>query len=161
MLKGQDNFPKTVTRANDMIRRYKTMITSRNRNNSSDRDMGGRDRGPTGGRGPTPGQGLGGRGAHMFVQRAAPAGTVSIPGSDGCTVQRTQCYGSSSLEHFSDVCPNVAVAHAQTGQTMVQIRRCLTQGDKSDIIDDNWLLLNSCSTASCIKNLGSVHAIKT
>lgn len=64
MLKGQVNFPKTVTRAYNMIRRY-----NRNRNRSTDsgRGMSGRDCGPTGGRGQAPERGPGGRGAHMFV----------------------------------------------------------------------------------------------
>ena len=58
------------------------------------------------------------------------------------------------------MCPNAAMAPPQTSQTMVQIVRCLTQGDKS-VIDDNWLLLDPCSTISYIKNIGSVHDIKT
>ena len=81
---------------------------------------------------------------------------------DALFVQQTQCYRCNSWRHFSDLCPNAGAAPAQTGQIMAQIGQCLTQGvDRRSIIDDNWLLLGSCSTVSCIKNIVSVHNIKT
>ena len=72
MLKGQDNFPKMVTRAYNIIRRCETTITSRNRSTESGRGAGGRGCGPIAGRGPAPGRGPGGRGANTFVSKLNP-----------------------------------------------------------------------------------------
>lgn len=134
MMKGNDNYPSTVTRAYDLLNRYETV----NRQST-----GRRNNTQTGGGGPPF------RRAHQFTQdtREAPAGTVFTPGTDGSTLHSMRCYECGKWGHGRRNCPS---RPAQSGTGLTQVGVCLaaTHGG----INDDWLLLDSCSTVSCMKN---------
>ena len=109
MMKGNDNYPSTVTRAYDLLNRYETV----------NRQAGNRGpRRPGGGGQPY-------RRAHQFAQdtRDAPTGTVFVPGTDGNTLHSMRCYECGQWGHGRRTCPN---RPTQTGTGLVQVGVCLT-----------------------------------
>ena len=142
MIKKQDNFPRNVVESFDMLNRWRPtnrMISDRNRSNT--------------------------RVGHMYAQRAGPPqGTTLVPGKDGST-RPVQCYSCNAWGHISPNCPENE--SEQTGRSLLQIGKCLTQCDvnknmlQGGLIDKNWLLLDSCSTMSCICNKELVENITT
>jgi hypothetical protein len=85
-LKGNDNYPSTVTRAYDLLNRYETV----NR-----QSIGRRNIPQPGGGGPPFHR------AHQFTQdtHEAPAGTVFVPGTDGSTLHSMHCYKCGQRGH--------------------------------------------------------------
>ena len=132
MMKGNDNYPTTITRAYDLINRYETVNQQ-----ASVRRNPVRNGNPSF------------RRAHQFAQetREAPAGTVFVPGTDGSTLHTMRCYECGQWGHGRRTCPS---RPNQTGTGLTQVGVCLTAAH--DGINNDWLLLDSCSTVSCMKN---------
>ena len=93
MLKGNDNYPRTVTRTYNMItrfepaspRHYRTVLQGDRGNMNNCGGHGGQDR--------------------MFVQHTAPSGTIFVPGLDGRTPYSIKCFNSENWGQYENRCP--------------------------------------------------------
>ena len=91
--KGKKNYPRTVTRAYDMITRFDLESPRRNHTERMG-DKGNREH-------------CGGRGGMdcTFVQHTASSGTVFIPGLDRHTSYQIKCFNSEKWRHYESQCP--------------------------------------------------------
>ena len=93
ILKGNNNYPRTVTRSYDMLtlfkfaspRRHHTECTGDKVNRENCGGRCGRD--------------------HTFVQHTAPSGAVFISGLDLRTSYRIKCYSCEKWGHYENQCP--------------------------------------------------------
>ena len=135
MIKKHDNFPRTVVESFDMLNRWKVDGNAR---------------------GGAPGnQNRRRRIGHTYAQaNGPPAGTELVPGTDGTTAN-VLCYGCQQWGHIRPNCPN---GRGRTGHTLMQYGICLMQRlDSAEFyseggINKAWILLDSCSTLSCVCN---------
>ena len=94
-----------------------------------------------------------------FAQRG-----VAIPGNNGILHQDIRCYSCNRNVHYSDLCPNrnnnngnQGVDAAKKGENNEE------QGEEPDgnqqganTLNNNWILLDSCSSDSCTNDLKKV-----
>ena len=142
MLKGNINYPSTVSSAYDMLTNFELSYpTSRNieckgdkGNKENDGGHGGRD--------------------HTFFQHTVTSGKVFITGIDGHTSYFINCFDCEKWGNYENQCPEPTQDSTsnKSGVNMAQISRCLTQGSIVGAVSDKWLLLDSCYNISCAKN---------
>ena len=70
-----------------------------------------------------------------------------MPGVDGTILHSMRCYDCGRWGHGRRNCPD---RPGRTGAGLVQVGTCLAA--THDGIDEDWLLLDSCSTVSCMQN---------
>ena len=92
---------------------------------------------------------------HTHTQTMGPPPDMElIPGRDGTTANLL-CYGCQNWEHIRPNCPN---GRGCNRHSLMQYRICIIQClDESSIASDGainkaWILLDLCSTLSCICN---------
>ena len=132
VFKGRDEFPKTMTAAYDLLQHIASDISSYTCQNRFTNRFKFRK---------------GQRVSNIsFMQKA---GKDAVPGTDG-KIHNITCHSCNQVGHYANKCPNkrhTTLAHFT-----------LTQ-QKLEIINKNWLLLDSCSTISVICNPALVHSI--
>ena len=141
MLKGNNNYSRTVTRTYDTLTRFE-LASPRNHHTKRIGDKGSRGScGFCGGRN------------HTFVQHTTPLGTVFVPVIDGCTSYRIECFNFEKWWNYDNQCPEPTrdAMRNDSGQNLVQIGRCLVQSSSGGALSNNWLLLDSFYTISCAK----------
>ena len=85
-----------------------------------------------------------------------------VPGRDGTTAN-VLCYGCQNWGHIRPNCPN---SQGRSGHTLMQYGICLMQRmDESSVAVDGainkaWILLDLCSTLSCICNPSFITNIR-
>ena len=142
MLKGNSNYPRTVTSAYDMLMRFE-LESTRLHHTERMGDKGNRENS----------WGRGGR-DHTFVQHTAPSGKVFIPGLNGRTSYHIKCFNFEKWVHYENQCPEPTREETpnNSGQNLAQIGRCFAQRSSCGVVSNNWILLESCSTIICTKN---------
>ena len=143
MIKKHDNFSRTVVEMFDMLNRWKPdRSTCNNGQHNQQRRR---------------------RIGHTYKQMTGPpAGTELVAGRDG-TTSNVLCYGCQNWGHIHPNCPN---GRGHNGRSLVQYGICLMQRmDDSTIANDGsinkaWVLLDSCSTLSCICNPSLVTNVR-
>ena len=131
--KGQDEFPTTVTAAYDLLQHISGDITSYTKPLKN-----GRPRFRRGRRLPN----------FTFTQTSDPK---VVPGNDSRVYPHITCRNCHLPGHYANQCPskkNITLAHFS-----------LTQ-KKMELINKNWLLLDTCSTISVCCNPNLVNNIK-
>ena len=130
--KGRDEFPTTVTQAYDLLQHIAGDISTFTRNSCFS--------------------------CFSFRHGGRRVGNVSftqkdnknlIPGADGKTHPHIQCRKCNAWGHYANQCEkkNITMAHFTLAQKNLEV------------INKNWLLLDSCSTVSVICNPGMVTNI--
>ena len=144
MIKKHDNFLRTVVETFDMFNQWKPDGNVRgsalSTNQQQQRRIG-----------------------HTYAQIGAPpAGTELVPGIDR-TTSNVLCYGCQNWGHIR---PNFPNGRGRSGHTLMQYGVCLMQRMDDYNLDDSgatsktWILLDSCSTLSCICNPSIVTDIR-
>ena len=89
----------------------------------------------------------------MASTNTALPGTVLVPGLDDRTSYFIKCFNFEKWGHYDffpepteDNTPNKSV------RNLAHIGKCLVQGLSDDAVNNNWILLDSCSTIICYKN---------
>ena len=133
---GQDNYPTTWSKAFAVLNKFVQAAgnVGRNRGTTRPPDRSGRS----------------------FAQSTTKKEVVN--GTDGNTWPDTFCYGCKKYGHISKFCPTSDKHHGniQQHQSHAQVGFSLTQHvfdhGRTDIVNPDWLLLDSCSTVTTIKN---------
>ena len=93
MIKGNNNYPRNVTSAYDMLTRFE-LESPRLHHTKRMGNKGNRENH----------RGCGGR-SHTFVQHTTPSGKVFIPGIDGHTSYHIKCFNCGTWVHCDNQCP--------------------------------------------------------
>ena len=90
------------------------------------------------------------RGAELSLTQAATGGALT--GKDRVTHAKITCYNCNARKHYSGKCPstNRRTNDVTSLQFSAFFTRCLPSTE--DIIHPNWIILDSASTATTIKN---------
>ena len=136
--KGRDEFPVTVTAAYDLLQHFSSDITS-----YSKPIRGGRFRFRRGRK-------LANHNSNLTFTQSATKETV--PGNDSRVYPHITCRNCNKPGHYANQCPNksqpVTLAHFSLSQKQLEV------------IDKNWLLLDTCSTVSVCCNSTLVSDIQ-
>ena len=133
MIKGDRNYPRTVTSAYAMLTCFQ-LASPRRHHTERTGDKGNRgDRGSHGGRDDT------------VIQHTAPSGAVFIPCIDGRTSYPIKYFNCEKWGHYDNQCPEPTQYEApnNSGQNLAQLGMCLAQGSIGGAV---------CSTMNCAKN---------
>ena len=136
MLLGQDNYPVHLTAAYDLLCNYRPVPTGRREERENDTAV---------------------NVSFAQVTQDNNTGTDNqavIPGNNGVTSTHTFCYACRQHGHIARYCPSPRDQRAGGIQSM-QIGIALAQVPEkngSDLISPHWLLLDSGSTVSSIRN---------
>ena len=138
MYKGRDEFPRTLMDAYDLLQRVSNDLYQKNMQSQSK------------------------AGRRSIFCRLKKIGDVSftqkgmnselVPGRDGKVHAGIVCHNCNKEGHYSNQCPHskkkVALAHFTLAQ------------NKLELINRDWILLDTCSTVSVFCNSGLVNNIK-
>ena len=139
MYKGCDEFPRTLVEAYDLLQRISNDIYQKNAQSQSKGTK------------------------RSFFRRVKQVGNVSftqkgvsselVPGRDGRVHEGIVCHNCHKEGHYANQCPHskkkVTLAHFTLAQ------------HKLELINKNWILLDTCSTVSVFCNSSLVHNIQT
>ena len=92
--------------------------------------------------------------AVTFVQSGDTDKNKITPGNDGRSFPEVRCYCCQETEHYAGNCPS-STANTRTAIQSLQMGLTMTQTTKeaptTNIINRNWILLDTCSTISSIR----------
>ena len=148
---GKDEYPTTVAGMYALLTRHSGQIGGKNNKNARPA----REKGNS--QGWTFAQASAGRGASAKQNDCPQAnnntGKASVAGKDGYFYDIV-CYNCDRHGHISYNCPEVS----KKGINITQMRLTLTQSDdgENDLINENWILLDTCSTVNVCKNVSIV-----
>ena len=136
MHKGRDEFPTTVVGAYDLLQRISIDMYNHQSTQAKTKRFSFRNNRKVG---------------NVLFTQASTTCTEIIPGKDGRTHPNIRCHNCQCLGHYLNQCPTpkkVTLAHFS-----------LTQ-QKLELIDRDWILLDTCSTVSVFCNSSLVHNIR-
>ena len=136
MHKGRDEFPTTVVQAYDLLQRVSNDVynNSYHQQKNNKRFTFRKNKQSTN---------------LSFAQKGKTC--ELIPGKDGKVHEDIQCHNCHQMGHYSNQCPHkkkIALAHFTLAQ------------NELEVIDKNWVLLDTCSTVSVFCNSELVHDIQ-
>ena len=136
--KGRDKFPPTVTGAYDLLQHIASDVSSYTRPEQRHNARFSRFR-------------RGNRvGNVSFFQRRGNSTQEPVAGTDGRVHPHITCHGCGSKGHYRDKCPNVTSGKPRN--TQVTLAHFTLTQKKLELIDRNWLLLDTGSTISVCCN---------
>ena len=138
--RGRDEFPTTVTSTYDLLQH--TSAQSRDENNNNSARFGKfRFRKNQNNR----------NGNFTFTQSSSSSNSDAVPGRDGKLYTHVKCHHCHTPGHYANECP------AKDAVTLAHFS--LTQ-KKLELINKNWILLDTCSTVSVFCNADLVDNIQ-
>ena len=143
--KGRDEFPTTVTQAYDLLQHIASDVTSYTR--------------PTQRSGRFSRFRRNNRTSHVsFLQRGSNRNNDIVPGTDGRVYTHILCHGCGQHGHYKDKCPNVTGGSPRN--TKVTLAHFTLTQKKLELINRDWLLLDTGSTISVCCNEALVENVK-
>ena len=155
---GRDEYPISVASTFDLLNRHSGELDKYRRNNRSSQ----------------------GRTGSMFAQRAvnsvsssnvdetaSPGSNDPVPGTDGRLLPNIKCYNCQAKGHYAGQCPFQDARQGMNGSSFIQYGFCHTQSCKdvaessSNVIDKNWLLLDTCSTHNVCANVDLIDGLRS
>ena len=132
---GRDEYPKSVAACFDLMNRTSGQL-ERNDSNFSRSSRG---------------TGSGGRGSSFAQASREEQGTcVPVAGSDGRSLPNITCYNCDTPGHYAGQCPEPdRREQGQQGSSSVTFGISMVQNESDRdiaLIDENWILLDTCST---------------
>ena len=75
-----------------------------------------------------------------------------MPGRNGQSYQNVTCYTCQAHVHYSDQCPQEDPVEEQAEQAEGEGANAAQLAQGTKILDPNWILLDTCSSHSCLSN---------
>jgi hypothetical protein len=132
---GRDEYPKTVSEMYDLLVRTNGLLSEKK----------------WGGKKPNH------RPNVMFAQK--DIGKNMVPGRNGKIIP-LQCYNCQAYGHVANNCPEERQERGKQGIGCAQIILTQQGGETQNVINHNWILLDTCSTASVCSNIDLVNDIQ-
>ena len=160
---GKDKYPTTVAGMYALLTRHSGQIGNRTKDQNT-RSARGRGNGQGWIFAQTP-AGSGGHDKRSDCsQTNNNTGRASVAGKDG-NFYDIICYNCDRHGHISYNCPEVDKRSQENkkGYNLTQVQFALAEKNNSneDIINENWILLNTCSTVNVCRNASIITDIRT
>ena len=140
VFRGRDEFPQTMTNAYDLLQHISGDVTNFQRPQTEKRN----------GRFKMRGKGFGRFGHLSFAQRGQST-SEATPGNDGKVFSHIDCYNCGHKGHYASNCPHkkkITLGHFTLTQKQLEL------------INKQWVLLDSCSTVSVFCNRDLVSNVE-
>ena len=141
---SRDEYPTTVASMYELMTKHSGILDGQQRK-KSDRFFQGRDKSSANA---------------IFVQQKGSSTSEGglVPGVNGSTYENVQCYLCHRWGHYKSQCPKAA----STGVNLLQLGFTFAQSTgKRNLVDRNWVLLDTCSTDNVCCNPKLVDNVRT